>query len=72
MWQKVDYLLGICLGMQLLFDESEENGPAHGLSLIPGKVVRFSGMDAKKKRIKCHIWAGINLLSPIFSFIRRT
>ncbi len=36
-----DTLLGICLGMQLLFDESEENGPAKGLSLIPGKVVRF-------------------------------
>ncbi|WP_110928494.1 imidazole glycerol phosphate synthase subunit HisH [Bacillus massiliglaciei] len=39
-------LLGICLGMQLLFDESEENGPAKGLSLIPGKVVRFSGTDS--------------------------
>ncbi len=39
------YLLGICLGMQLLFDESEENGPTHGLSLIPGKVVRFAGTD---------------------------
>ncbi|PJN90951.1 imidazole glycerol phosphate synthase subunit HisH [Bacillus sp. mrc49] len=40
------YVLGICLGMQLLFDESEENGPAQGLSLIPGKVVRFQGTDA--------------------------
>ena len=30
------YLLGICLGMQLLFDESEENGPTHGLSLDSG------------------------------------
>lgn len=39
------YLLGICLGMQLLFDESEENGPTYGLSLIPGKVVRFTGID---------------------------
>ncbi|WP_409302674.1 imidazole glycerol phosphate synthase subunit HisH [Peribacillus sp. SCS-155] len=36
-------LLGICLGMQLLFEESEENGPAKGLSLLPGKVVRFAG-----------------------------
>ena len=41
------YLLGICLGMQLLFDESEENGPARGLSLIPGKVVRFTGTDSQ-------------------------
>ncbi|MFC4737027.1 imidazole glycerol phosphate synthase subunit HisH [Bacillus daqingensis] len=34
-------LLGICLGMQLLFDESEENGSTKGLGLLPGKVVRF-------------------------------
>jgi imidazole glycerol-phosphate synthase subunit HisH len=31
-------LLGICLGMQLLFDESDEHGPSSGLSIIPGKV----------------------------------
>jgi imidazole glycerol-phosphate synthase subunit HisH len=36
-------LLGICLGMQLLFEESEENGITSGLSLLPGKVVRFPG-----------------------------
>jgi glutamine amidotransferase len=34
-------LLGICLGMQLLFDESEEMGLHRGLSLLPGRVVRF-------------------------------
>ncbi|HZT40542.1 MAG TPA: imidazole glycerol phosphate synthase subunit HisH [Chthonomonadaceae bacterium] len=33
--------LGICLGLQLLFDESSEMGPAPGLGLLPGKVVRF-------------------------------
>jgi imidazole glycerol-phosphate synthase subunit HisH len=38
-------LLGICLGMQLLFEESEENGPAKGLSLLPGRVIRFQGED---------------------------
>ncbi|XP_019462068.1 PREDICTED: imidazole glycerol phosphate synthase hisHF, chloroplastic [Lupinus angustifolius] len=33
--------LGICLGLQLLFESSEENGPVTGLGLIPGTVGRF-------------------------------
>ncbi len=35
-------LLGICVGMQLLFDESEEMGRHPGLGIIPGRVVRFA------------------------------
>jgi len=34
-------LLGICVGMQLLFDVGEEMGAWPGLGLIPGRVVRF-------------------------------
>ena len=33
--------LGICLGLQLLFDESEEFGLSRGLEVIPGKVKAF-------------------------------
>ena len=34
--------LGICLGLQLLFTESEEFGACKGLDLFPGKVTRFN------------------------------
>ena len=34
-------LLGICVGAQLLMDESEEDGTHAGLGWIPGKVKRF-------------------------------
>lgn len=36
-------LLGICLGLQLLFTESEEGGRNPGLDILKGRVVRFSG-----------------------------
>ncbi len=40
--------LGICLGLQLLFSESEEFGPHKGLDIIPGKVRRFAPGTALK------------------------
>lgn len=45
-------VLGICLGMQLLFEESTENGLTKGLSLLPGKVERFSGQTAAGESYK--------------------
>ncbi|KAK9287869.1 hypothetical protein L1049_016311 [Liquidambar formosana] len=37
--------LGICLGLQLLFESSEENGQVKGLGLIPGMVGRFDSSN---------------------------
>jgi len=43
-WVKSDRpFLGICIGMQLLFESSEEAPQAKGLSLVPGTVRRFPG-----------------------------
>ena len=39
--------LGICLGLQLLFNQSEEFGQVNGLGILPGKVVGFK--DAQPK-----------------------
>jgi glutamine amidotransferase len=41
--------LGICLGLQLLFTESEEFGISKGLDIIKGRVVRFKVQDATLK-----------------------
>ena len=45
-------LLGICLGMQLLFSESYEFGHYHGLDLIKGKVIRFGQPTETGSRFK--------------------
>ncbi len=41
------YFLGICLGLQLLFEESEEFGPVKGLGILKGKVVKFNHASLK-------------------------
>ncbi len=40
--------LGVCLGLQLLFDFSEEDGLHAGLGLIPGRIVRFESRPGLK------------------------
>ncbi|HVT08593.1 MAG TPA: imidazole glycerol phosphate synthase subunit HisH [Polyangia bacterium] len=39
---------GICIGMQLLFDSSEENPDAQGLGVLPGRVRRFAAQPGLK------------------------
>jgi len=40
--------LGICLGLQLLFDSSEESPGAKGLSILPGRILRIPDADGLK------------------------
>ena len=54
-------VLGICLGMQLLFDSSEEFGEFGGLGLIPGRVraVPARTADGRPHKIPHIGWSGI-------------
>ena len=44
--------LGLCLGLQLLFDEGEEHGSTPGMGLLPGRVSRFPERDASGARLR--------------------
>jgi glutamine amidotransferase len=44
-------ILGICLGMQLLFERSEEMGDHEGIGLLPGAVLRFPANGPKVPHI---------------------
>jgi glutamine amidotransferase len=48
--------LGICLGLQLLFTESEEFGISKGLDIIKGRVIRFKGPEFKGLKIPHMGW----------------
>lgn len=61
--KKNKFIYGICLGMQLFFDESEEFGSTKGLSLIKGKVKKF---DKKIISVVPNIgWNQVNIYKKI-------
>jgi glutamine amidotransferase len=63
-------MIGICLGMQLLFESSEEFGDNQGLGLIPGKIIAFdkSKMDMNEHKVPHVGWNKLfNKPSPLFN-----
>ena len=66
-------LMGICLGMQLLFDKSLEYGEHAGLSLIPGEVRPIAEVIPAGLKIPHIGWNALRFAekkSPLFRFIR--
>ena len=67
-------LMGICLGMQLLFDEGYEYGCHKGLGLIPGKVISMKGVVPEDYKIPHIGWNSLLFpagreKSPLFKYI---
>ena len=70
--QKGKPLMGICLGMQLLFDVSHEFGLHKGLGLIPGDCVPISDVIPAGLKIPHVDWNALHFTakySPIFKYI---
>lgn len=65
-------ILGICLGMQMLFDESHEYGVHRGLGLLRGKVVAMEGRIPSELAIPHIGWNALNIKRehPIFKYIK--
>jgi glutamine amidotransferase len=59
-------LLAICLGMQLIMEESEEFGVTRGLGLIPGRVVAIPsvGVDGNSQKIPHIGWSSLDVSNP--------
>ena len=57
-------ILGICLGMQLLFTKSYEFGEYYGLNLIPGEVRPISGVIPASLKIPQMGWNSLTFTNP--------
>lgn len=64
-------LMGICLGMQLLFEKSYEYGEHQGLGLLKGSVIGMEGTIPKELKIPHIGWNSLKFTStsPIFKYI---
>ena len=65
-------LLGICLGMQMLFEKSYEYGEHEGLGLIPGRVISMEGIVPADHKIPHIGWNALQFKKdcPIFKDIQ--
>lgn len=64
-------ILGICLGMQMLFEESHEYGTHKGLSLLSGSVVSMEGSIPTELKIPHIGWNSLKVHKehPIFKYV---
>jgi glutamine amidotransferase len=60
-------ILGICMGMQLLFDQSEEGGDVRMLGLIEGNITKFKQTDPKM-RIPHMGWNAVQIVQDCVLF----
>ena len=67
-------LIGICLGMQLLFDKSYEFGEHEGLGLIPGEVIKLTAAEKDRSYKIPHMgWNSLSIkqkANPLFAGIQ--
>lgn len=65
-------LLGVCLGMQLLFERSHEYGVHEGLGILKGDVVPMNGYIDEKLKVPQIGWNALKFTkeSPLFKYIK--
>jgi len=56
--------LGICIGLQLLFEESEEGGVSKGLGIPPGRIVRFPDASGTSLKVPHIGWNRVRPARP--------
>ena len=65
-------LMGICLGMQMLFEKSFEYGEHQGLGLLKGEVIPMEGLLPKELKIPHMGWNALNITKPDGKLFRNT